>query len=64
MVWGKRVLLLKLSLIVQRQGKCPVIYYRKVAKVDKCFRADSDQERGDFLHHQQVVNGRREKGGG
>lgn len=57
------MLLLKMSLIVQRQGKCPVIYYRKVAKVDKCFRADSDQERGDHLH-QQVVNGRRGKGGG
>lgn len=29
-----------------------MIYSRKVAKVDKCLRADSDQEMGDHLQQQ------------
>lgn len=29
-----------------------MIFSRKVAKVDKCFRADSDQEIGHYLHQQ------------
>lgn len=29
-----------------------MIYSRKVAKADKCFKADSDQEVGDRLHQQ------------
>lgn len=33
-----------------------MIYSRNVAKVDKCFRADSDQEVDDHLH-QQVYKG-------
>lgn len=30
--------------------KMPMMDSRKVAKVDKCFRTDSDQEIGDYLH--------------
>ena len=59
---GRGGLLLKMSLTVQRQWKHPVIYYRKVAKVDICFRADSDQKRGNHLH-QHAVNDRRGRDG-
>ena len=50
------------EIIQSRSNDKPNVYSRNVAKVDTCFRADSDQEIGD-THINKYVSGRRWKWG-